>query len=365
MALYNFDGTNLRPLRREPYPEESLEDWIERNPTVLNEDDPLVIVGRQVPTDAGPIDLLALNQSGDLVVVELKRGRTPRETIAQALDYVSVVEAWDSEAVRAQAQAYFGQTQSSWRSIDEAIASIARDNDGNQSTPDSSHEIRLNEQQHVLILAEEISSTIRRIANLLNRRGFFVRCAEFRRYVGEDGAVLVDLSAVTKPEDVSNPPDGRTRWTVGAVRDRLEAELGDDERAWGVAEELEKFGKGQEGARSGRLSPGAGKVGSLVFRCNRPEGPPVSCFGLSVKGDLGIFYGDVQDKANPATFERFVEAVSALPTFGDIREQITRGQRGFGAQRAAIYALKAAFQESGELGRFLEIVQQLQANLQT
>ncbi len=91
MPLYSFDGTNLRPLRRHPYPEESLEDWLERNPAVLDEDDPLVIIGRQVPTDAGPIDLLALNQSGDLVVIELKRGRTPRETIAQALDYISVV----------------------------------------------------------------------------------------------------------------------------------------------------------------------------------------------------------------------------------------------------------------------------------
>ena len=72
MALYSFDGTNLRPVRREPYPEESLEIWLERNPAVLNEDEPLVIIGRQVPTDAGLIDLLALNENGDLVVMETK-----------------------------------------------------------------------------------------------------------------------------------------------------------------------------------------------------------------------------------------------------------------------------------------------------
>jgi len=104
MALYSLDGTNLRPVRRESYPEENLESWIERNPAVLDEDEPLVIIGRQVPTDAGPIDLLALNQNGDLVVIELKRGRTPGETIVQALDYISIVEGWDLNAVRVQAQ---------------------------------------------------------------------------------------------------------------------------------------------------------------------------------------------------------------------------------------------------------------------
>ncbi len=259
---------------------------------------------------------------------------------------------------------YFEHTQSSWRSTDEAIASIARNNDGNQDASDASREIRLNGQQHVLIVAEEISPAIRRIANLLNRRGFFVRCAEFRRYVGEDGTALVEVITVAEPEDVSKPPDGRQHWKVEAVLDLIEAELGDDERAWGIARELTAFGRGQEAVRSGRLSPGTGKVGSVIFRCYRREGPPVSCFGLSVKGELGIFYADMRDKVNSAAYERFVEALSTLPTFGDVREQIARGQRGFGTQGAAMYTLRTAFRDSGELGRFLELVRQLQADLQ-
>lgn len=363
MTLYSFQGTNLRPVRREPYPEENLESWIERNPAVLDEDEPLVIIGRQVPTDAGPIDLLALNQNGDLVVIELKRGRTPRETIAQALDYISVVEGWDLNAIRVQAQTYFEQKQSSWRSVDEAIASIARDNDPSQSTSDSSREIQPNGEQHVLIAAEEISPAIRRIANLLNRRGFLIRCAEFRHYVGEDGTALVDVDMVTKPED--KPSDGRQHWTVGTVLDRLAVELGDDERARGVGENLIKFGRGQEAAGFGRLSPGTGKVGTVIFRCYRPQGPPVSCFGLSVKGEIAIFYADMHEKLSPAVYERFVKTLSALPTFRDLPEQIAREQRGFGLQPAAMYALTAAFQDSSELERFLESVRQLQADLRT
>jgi len=65
--------------------------------TVLADDvaviDPdLLLIGRQVPTAFGKfIDLLALDSEGRVVVLELKRDRTPREVIAQLLDYGSWV----------------------------------------------------------------------------------------------------------------------------------------------------------------------------------------------------------------------------------------------------------------------------------
>ena len=68
--------------------EERLEDWLETDISVL--DPNLLVIGRQVRTDfGGQIDLLCLDSAGDTVVVELKKGRTPREVTAQALDYAS------------------------------------------------------------------------------------------------------------------------------------------------------------------------------------------------------------------------------------------------------------------------------------
>jgi len=52
----------------------------------------LLLIGRQVPTAQGKfIDLLALDMEGNVVVLELKKGKTPREVVAQLLDYGSWV----------------------------------------------------------------------------------------------------------------------------------------------------------------------------------------------------------------------------------------------------------------------------------
>lgn len=70
--------------------ESRLENWLENDISILDKD--LLVIGRQVSTDfGGSIDLLCVDSSGDTVIVELKRDKTPRDTVAQALDYASWV----------------------------------------------------------------------------------------------------------------------------------------------------------------------------------------------------------------------------------------------------------------------------------
>ena len=69
--------------------EQQLEDWIEQEPSLLQEG--LTIIGRQLQTEAGPLDILALDPQGRWLVIENKRGQVYRETIAQALDYAACI----------------------------------------------------------------------------------------------------------------------------------------------------------------------------------------------------------------------------------------------------------------------------------
>lgn len=84
--------------------ERDLEEWIERDPALLERG--LVIVGRQIWLEGGPLDLLALDPQGRWVLIEIKRERLRREVIAQALDYASCLHGVDPDWLREQCNAY-------------------------------------------------------------------------------------------------------------------------------------------------------------------------------------------------------------------------------------------------------------------
>lgn len=67
--------------------EKFLEDALVKQPDLLLED--LILVGRQTPTEGGPLDLLGVDGNGRLVVFELKRGTLSRDAVAQVIDYAS------------------------------------------------------------------------------------------------------------------------------------------------------------------------------------------------------------------------------------------------------------------------------------
>ena len=67
--------------------EAMLEDIFVETPAMLMPG--LKLVGRQLPTANGYLDLLGVDSEGRLVVFELKRGTLTRDAVAQALDYAS------------------------------------------------------------------------------------------------------------------------------------------------------------------------------------------------------------------------------------------------------------------------------------
>jgi RecB family endonuclease NucS len=69
-----------------------LEEWIISNPGIIGHG--LTIIGQQVQTRSGPLDILAIDRQGNLVIVELKRDMLPREALAQGIDYASDVATW-------------------------------------------------------------------------------------------------------------------------------------------------------------------------------------------------------------------------------------------------------------------------------
>jgi hypothetical protein len=131
--------------------EQLLEDMIIRDPRILSTE--WMSIGRQEITGfGGRIDLLAIAPDGSLVLVELKRDRTPREVIAQAMDYASWVEQLTADRI---AQIY--QRFSGGGNLDEAFA---------QRFGSELDEETLNGSHQIIIVASELDASTERIVNL-------------------------------------------------------------------------------------------------------------------------------------------------------------------------------------------------------
>src|SRR5262245_19610914 len=85
---WKVNGGQLAPIARKKLDSEKrLEEWLAQDLSLLGRD--LLFIARQVATPAGRIDILAMDENGVMVVIELKKDKTPREVVAQVLEYGS------------------------------------------------------------------------------------------------------------------------------------------------------------------------------------------------------------------------------------------------------------------------------------
>lgn len=135
--------------------EKALEDMIVAAPSMLS--DEWMLIGRQEKTTSGGIiDLLAIAPDGTLVLIELKRDRTPREVVAQALDYACWVENLDSKDIAA----IYARFKTS--------ASLSADFQTRFGQP--LDETTLNESHQIVVVAASLDASTERIVAYLNER---------------------------------------------------------------------------------------------------------------------------------------------------------------------------------------------------
>lgn len=135
--------------------EQLLEDMIVAAPRILSEE--WMLIGRQEITGwGGRIDLLAIAPDGSLVLIELKRDRTPREVVAQALDYAEWVDGLDVRDIVAIYRRFSGGRD---------LAA-----DFHQRFGTSLDEETLNQSHQIVIVASSLDASTERIVSYLSKR---------------------------------------------------------------------------------------------------------------------------------------------------------------------------------------------------
>ena len=312
--------------------EERLEGWMASDISAL--DPNLLVIGRQVRTDfGGMIDLLCLDNAGDTVVVELKKGRTPREVAAQALDYASWVTDLSGDRLAEIADEHFRESDS----LDAAFQKQFE-----KPLPDE-----LNLDHRSLIVAEAMDASTERIVRYLSSFKVPINVATVQHFKGRDGRSFLAQVYLIEPEEAEaksrSTSKRTTRQTVNGLREMAKAN--------GIGELYSRMKDGVRGIFSAqaytnrvwyRLRRDDGGIRTVLIvsaeRDSENGGMGFSVHAARLKGQLGIDFDELR---------------TWLPA--NSREQDLSGWSGSSdEERRGARGLVGTFQTTEEVDKFVD-----------
>lgn len=226
MAIYkllkkdgDIEGAELAEASRTQLAlEKHLESWLERSPWAIAQE-PLLIISRQATATLEDRsiypDLLALDSDGNLVIVELKKGRAPRDVIAQSLDYAAWANNLSEDEISDLAERYFALAGCT---ADQSLNSAFEDCFGAEVLPP------LNSRLRIFIAAEDIPSGISRVARFLRtEHAMDINCVQFTIYQTDAGEILVNSDLIVGAEETRGVKKSETssneRWNGKPAKD--------------------------------------------------------------------------------------------------------------------------------------------------
>jgi hypothetical protein len=181
--------------------EKMLEDWIAADPQLV--DPSLLVIQRQLHVEGGILDLLCVDLQGRATIVEIKRGKLIRETIAQAIDYAASVAAMPTQTLRTQVDAFFDGARPEHPGLSSLL-----DEDEEQS-----REVAL------IVVGVGAEPGLERMIDFLGSRfAIPIRAVTFETFELGSGDKLL-VREETEPEDLGDAAAG-PGWSVSGVIER-------------------------------------------------------------------------------------------------------------------------------------------------
>ncbi len=177
---------------------EHLENWIKTKPDILGTD--ILIIGEQVYTKSGPLDFLAIDNNGNIVIVELKRDKLARVVLAQAIDYASDLSTWDIDRLSEICMSYTGN------SLEDHISANFEDIQIDDLT--------INQTQRLLLVGFSIEEPLSRMIEWLSSNFDMSINAIVLNYVKTSNGAELLSRTVTIPEEIAKEKTSKKKFKI-------------------------------------------------------------------------------------------------------------------------------------------------------
>jgi len=173
---------------------EDLEKWIKTNSKILGDD--ILIFGEQVWTKSGPLDFIGIDNTGNLVIVELKRDKLARDVLAQAIDYASDVANWDIDKLNEICLGFSGNT------LEDHIAEKFE------------KDLVINKAQRLLLVGFSIDEALSRMVEWLSSKyDLGINAIILNYIVTSSGNELLSRTVII-PEEVEKEKTNKKTFTI-------------------------------------------------------------------------------------------------------------------------------------------------------
>lgn len=202
IKLWKIDeNKHVKQINKEPLDfENRLEKWLIEDISIISSN--LAVLGSQVNTPIGKkIDILAINSIGELIIIELKRDRTYREVVAQALDYATWVKDLDFDDLNDIVNRY---GKSEFKDFDDFFSSTFNKD---------AEEIEFNSDHKMLIVGSEIDDSTIRIINYLSKEPYSVNinAINFNYFKDNNGNEFLAQSFILPEENITEESKSKKR----------------------------------------------------------------------------------------------------------------------------------------------------------
>lgn len=208
MPIFRLDGDRLIIAEETDVElEQHLEIWIENSPWAVIQNELVLWINRQpsAQNEEGTIfpDLLGVDAEGNLVIIEFKRGKTPREVVAQLLEYAAWADERSDMQIREIAESYF-ETRDGFqeKTFDDAFKNVF---ETDELPP-------LNQSLRLFIVAEEIQPRVAHVCRFLRTAyKMDVSCIAVSKFQTESGDEIVSMETKVGDEGIVTPKTRQQR----------------------------------------------------------------------------------------------------------------------------------------------------------